>query len=260
MMPNSISFDRAADFYDQTRDLAEPVATHGIPALLSLIAPREVCRILDVGIGTGRIAVPLINLGADVIGIDLSLKMMAKLRQKNPTARIAQADASQLPFPDHTFDAALTTHVLHLIGPWREALHEFKRVIKPGGVYINAWHHHQDRSVSQAIRDDWRERVRARGVNWRRPGAQLPDDVIAELKALGNFEEIQLVQYPTTSTARFELDRIANRVMSDAWQVPAAVYDVTLNETRAWAGREYGDLDRPVVEDRHFIAQVVRFN
>ncbi len=150
--------------------------------------------------------------------------------------------------------------MLHLIGPWREALHEFKRVIKPGGVYINAWHHHQDRSVNQAIRDQWRERVRAHGVDWRRPGAQLPDDVIAALKALGDFEEIQLVQYQTTSTARFELDRIANRVMSDAWQVPDEVYDTTLNETREWAAREFGDLDRPVVEDRHFIAQVVRFD
>ncbi len=99
-MTSSISFDRAADFYDQTRDLAEPVATHGIPALLRLLSPREGGRILDVGIGTGRIAVPLMNLGADVVGIDLSLKMMAKLRQKNPAVRIAQADASLLPFPD----------------------------------------------------------------------------------------------------------------------------------------------------------------
>ena len=92
------------------------------------------------------------------------------------------------------------------------------------------------------------------------PARSLPDDVIAALKALGNFEEIQLVQYVTTSTARFELDRIANRVMSDAWQVPDEVYDITLNETREWAAREFGDLDRPVSEDRHFIAQVVRFD
>lgn len=255
---NSVSFDRAADFYDQTRDLAEPVASHSLPALLDLISPHG--RILDIGIGTGRIAVPLINLGADVIGVDLSLKMMAKLRQKQPAVRIAQADAAQLPFPAHAFDAALTTHVLHLIGPWREALHEFKRVIKPGGVYINAWHHHEDRSVNQAVRDVWRERVRAHGVEWRRPGAQLPDEVIAEMKTLGHFEEIQLVHYQTTSTARFELERIASRVMSEAWQVPEDIYTVTLDETHEWALREYGDLDRPVNEDRHFIAQVMRFD
>lgn len=259
-MTNSISFDRAADFYDQTRDLAEPVATRGLPALLKLLAPGATGRLLDVGIGTGRIAGPLLDRGADVIGIDLSLKMMAKLRAKKPAVRIAQADASRLPFADHTFDAALTTHVLHLIGPWRAALREFKRVIKPGGVYLNAWHHHQDRSVGQALRDEWHARLRARGVDGRRPGAQQPDEIIAELKTLGDFEEIELVRYPTTSTARFELERIASRVMSDAWQVPEEIYDVTLNETRDWAAREYGDLDRLVVEDRRFIAQIVRFN
>ncbi len=254
---NSVSFDRAADYYDQTRDLAEPVAAHGIPALLNLLSPHG--RILDVGIGTGRIAVPLMTLGADVIGVDLSLKMMAKLRQKTPAVRIAQADAAQLPFAANTFDAVLTTHVLHLIGPWREALREFKRIIKPGGVYLNAWHHHHDRSVNQAVRDAWRERVRAYGVDWRRPGAQLPEEMIAELKTLGHFEEIQLVQYQTTSTAAFELERIASRVMSEAWQVPDDIYARTLAETRDWALREFGDLDRPIVEDRHFIAQVVRF-
>ena len=256
---NSISFDRAADYYDQTRDLAEPVATHGLPALLQLLSPRAGSRILDVGIGTGRIAVPMMKLGADVTGIDLSLKMMTKLRQKSPAVRIAQADAARLPFADRTFDAALTTHVLHLIGPWRAALHEIKRVIKPGGVYVNAWHHHHDRSVNQAVRDAWRERVRAHGVEWRRPDAQLPEDMFAELKTLGHFEEIQLVQYQTTSTAAFELERIANRVMSEAWQVPDDIYARTLAETREWALREFGDLERPVVEDRHFIAQVVRF-
>jgi hypothetical protein len=77
---------------------------------------------------------------------------------------------------------------------------------------------------------------------------------------LGHFEEIELVRYDATSTARFELDRIASRVMSEAWQVPDEIYDATLNETRAWAERTYGDLDQPVVEERHFIAQVVRFN
>jgi ubiquinone/menaquinone biosynthesis C-methylase UbiE len=259
-MTNSISFDRAADFYDQTRDLAEAVATHGIPALLKLLSPHEAGRILDVGVGTGRIAVPLIDLGADVIGIDLSLKMMAKLREKQPMARLAQADAARLPFADRTFDAALTAHVLHLIGPWREALHEFKRVIKPGGVYLNVWHRHSAHSVRQAVHDEWRQRAKARGVDWRRPGAQLPDEVIAELKAWGRFEEIELVRYDTTSTARFELERIASRVMSEAWQVPDEIYDATLNETRAWAAREFGDLDQPVTEERHFIVQVVRFS
>ncbi len=256
-MTNSVSFDRAADFYDQTRDLAESVAVEGIPALLKLMPPHA--RLLDVGTGTGRISVPLMKLGTDLIGIDLSLKMMAKQREKVPTVRLAQADAARLPFLDQTFDAALTTHVLHLIGPWREALREIRRVVKPGGVYINAWHHHHDRSVHADIRDHWRNRVRAHGVEWRRPDAAVPEEMIIELQALGDFEEVSLVSYTTSATPRYELDRIAARVMSEAWNVPDEVYGIALQETRDWAEREIGDLDRPRVEQRNFIAQVVRF-
>jgi ubiquinone/menaquinone biosynthesis C-methylase UbiE len=121
----SRSFDRAADYYDQTRELPEPIATRGIPALLQHIAPHG--KILDVGTGTGRISVPLLRLGADVIGIDLSLNMLGKLRQKYPAAQVAQADAARLPFAARRFDAVLTTHVMHLIGPWRESLREYQR-------------------------------------------------------------------------------------------------------------------------------------
>src|SRR5512139_3877247 len=124
MTAPSRSFDRAADYYDQTRELPEPIATYGIPALLQHIAPRG--KLLDVGTGTGRISVPLLRLGADVLGVDLSLNMMAKLREKYPAPRLAQADASRLPFRTQQFDAVLTMHVMHLVAPWREALREYR--------------------------------------------------------------------------------------------------------------------------------------
>jgi len=134
-MSTSRSFDRAANIYDQTRPLLEPIATHGLQAILDIIGPNA--RVLDVGTGTGRISVPLLERGVDLIGCDLSAQMLKRLQEKYPAARIAQADASQLPFPAHRFDAVLTVHVLHLIPPWREALREFRRMLVPGGVYLN---------------------------------------------------------------------------------------------------------------------------
>ena len=71
------------------------------------------------------------------------------------------------------------------------------------------------------IHDYWRSRVKALGVDWTRPGAQLPGEVMLELMALGtSFDEIPLVTYSTSSTPRHELDRIADRLMSDAWFIP----------------------------------------
>src|SRR6185369_6050073 len=101
-MSNSRSFDRAADIYDQTRLLLDPIAKNGIQAILDLIGPNG--RVLDVGTGTGRISVPLLERGVDLIGCDLSARMLRRLQEKLPSARIAQADASLLPFPTAHFD------------------------------------------------------------------------------------------------------------------------------------------------------------
>src|SRR5262245_36888607 len=134
-MNSSRSFDRAAHIYDQTRLLFEPIATHGIQAILDITVPEA--RVLDVGTGTGRISIPLLDRGVDLIGCDLSGKMLRRLQEKLPPARIVQSDASHLPFRTAHFDVVLTVHVLHLIPPWREALREFKRVLKPEGIYLN---------------------------------------------------------------------------------------------------------------------------
>lgn len=257
-MTNSISFDRAASFYDQTRDLPEPVKRIGIPAILDHVKPHG--RILDVGTGTGRISVPMMGLGADVTGIDLSLRMMTRLRAKNSAARLAQADAIRLPFASHTFDAVLTTHVLHLIGAWREALVEFKRVITAGGVLLTAWQHHLDRSAGQALHEYWRSRVEAHGGHWQRPGAQGPSEFSEALQQLASsYEEVELLRYTTTGIPRTELDEIAGRINSDSWAVPDAICEIALKETRDWSAREYGDLDQPYTVEACFMLHVTHF-
>ena len=160
---NSLSFDRAAGIYDQTRPLPEPIAKHGIQAILDLMGAGA--RVLDVGTGTGRISVPLLERGADLIGCDISSKMLMRLQEKFPSARIAQSDASHLPFPAAQFDAVLTVHVMHLISPWREALREFRRVLKPGGAYLNVrtWAT-VGSSVREQMRVFWRGGLKAKVV------------------------------------------------------------------------------------------------
>src|SRR5574341_687347 len=119
-MNTSQSFDRAANVYDQTRPLPKPTATRGIQAIRDITGPEAL--ILDAGTGTGRISIPLLERGARLIGCDLSMKMLRRLHENLSSAQLAQADAALLPFPANSFDAVLTVHVMHLVGPWREAL------------------------------------------------------------------------------------------------------------------------------------------
>src|SRR6202142_203067 len=115
---DSLSFDQAASYYDQTRDLPEPLASGGMQLILDQLqgSAGARARLLEVGTGTGRIGVPLLQRGANLFGCDLSAKMMARQLTKWPSARLAQADATALPYASAAFDGILTIHVLHLIG------------------------------------------------------------------------------------------------------------------------------------------------
>ena len=256
---SSRSFDRAADVYDQARDLPEPIATHGLQAILDQAGSNAL--ILDVGTGTGRISVPLLERGANVIGCDLSAKMMARLREKHPAARLAQADAARLPFASSQFDALLTVHVIHLVGPWREALREFRRVLRPGGAYINTWGGPASASADERIRDYWWSRVEARGIFSRRPGIQSREELLDELRALGAaLAEIDVTRYPNPLAPRKVIEAIADRVYSDTWDIPEDILEATLRELREWAACEYADMDQTVQQERRFILDVACFD
>ncbi len=258
-MNTSISFDNAAGFYDSTRELHAAIATQGIQAILDTAGAGA--RILDVGTGTGRVSVPLLERGADLIGCDLAPKMMAVLRQKRPSARLAQADATRLPFPTGHFDAVTTCHVMHLVGPWREALREYRRVLRPGGAYVNARSEPSgDKSEGDRIRDFWGSRVEAHGASTKRPGVQDPDELRGELTSMGaSVERLEVVRYVSTSSVREVVDRIANRINSDSWVVSEPVFSSALRELQEWAAQEFKNPDATFQEEALFVLDVARF-
>jgi ubiquinone/menaquinone biosynthesis C-methylase UbiE len=258
-MNNSRSFDRAANFYDRTRQLPEPIAKYGIPALIDAIGASS--RVLEVGAGTGRISIPLLERGVDWIGCDLSSPMLKRFQEKFPSPRITQADATLLPFPAKRFDALLTVHVMHLIPPWREVLREFQRVLVPGGVYINVstWAS-VGTSVGDKIREFWRGWLRQRGVDAEHRGARDFNDVQEELRSLGaTLNEVEAVRFPEAFTLREELDRFASRTYSYTWDIPDAVFDESIQALRNWVTQEHGDIDQQITDEVRFVIHVARF-
>lgn len=257
-MNTSYSFDCAAEYYDQTRDLPEPVATAGIQAILAVAGAGA--RFLDVGTGTGRVSVPLLKNGADLFGCDLSLKMMALLRQKLPESRLAQADAAYLPFPAGHFDALLTCHVMHLVGPWRQALQEYRRVLKQGGVYINAHTERVGETIRRQIRQFWEEQVEAMGATSQRPGVREDDDLLAEMSTMGaDLQKIEVVQFSHMITVREVIQRIADRTQSATWYIPDKQFEASIQALWEWAGRQFADLDQEYPETSEFVLDVARF-
>jgi ubiquinone/menaquinone biosynthesis C-methylase UbiE len=258
-MTTSRSFDRAADIYDETRPLLEPIAKQGIQAILDIVAAKR--RLLEVGAGTGRISIPLLQRGLDLVGCDISSKMLRRLHEKFPPARIAQADAALLPFPNAHFDSVLTVHVLHLIPSWREALHEFRRVLVPNGLYLNVrtWVPSEG-TIRQRFRAQWQGWLEAQGINTHPVGVRDQSEFAQEMQSLGaQLTQIEVVRYPLTFTLSEEMERLASRIDSLTWDIPDAIFEASIKELRAWVAQEYDDLDQPREDEARMVIDVARF-
>jgi demethylmenaquinone methyltransferase/2-methoxy-6-polyprenyl-1,4-benzoquinol methylase len=130
-------FDGVAEKYDRTntvlsfgRDRSWRRSTR------AALKPQPGEVVLDLGAGTGVSTQELAKSGAGVIGVDISLGMLAVGRRVRPQVKLVAADALALPFPDKTFDAVTASFVLRNVANTPAALRELARVTKPGGRMV----------------------------------------------------------------------------------------------------------------------------
>ncbi len=108
------------------------IAEHQLSFVLKHIDNPSGSRILDLGAGTGRTALPLSRLGASVLAADASEKMLSIIQEKSflqgIPLELAQIDAHTLPFPDRSFDTVITFRLIMHVVNWRQTLSEICRV------------------------------------------------------------------------------------------------------------------------------------
>ncbi len=112
-------FDEWAARYDEKMSTGRGFPFDGYELVLNEIVwladVRSGMAVLDVGIGTGNLAMRFAELGCEVWGIDFSGKMLAKAREKLPGAMLVQADVLGDWPPEVTrrFDRIVSGYVLH---------------------------------------------------------------------------------------------------------------------------------------------------
>lgn len=241
-MSDSIRFDTVADHYDKTRAVSDEAMDRTISLLSSELRDRS--KVLEVGVGTGLLALRLDEAGIPVSGLDLSAPMLAKLVEKAggaPPFPLVLGDATTMPFADGAFGAAYLRWVLHLIPDWRAALAEMARVVRPGGVLL----------VSLGAFDEVATAIRARfseitalstdpvGLMWGNHEA-----LDGELEGLGaRLRVLPAIPEEEEEPLGSFLDAIEEGRWSWTWQVPEDVRRGAVRELRPWAEERFGPLD-----------------
>jgi SAM-dependent methyltransferase len=116
--------------------------------------------LLDVPCGYGRHSIPSAGVGYRVTGVDSSPTLLAEARRRagDRAPTLVEADYRELPFAEHSFDAALnlfTSLGFHGDGEDAKALADIGRVLRPSGRLVIEIMH-RDLAVRGFREQDWR--------------------------------------------------------------------------------------------------------
>ena len=160
------AYRRWAPIYDNTFGR---VSTVGRQHAVEVINKRK-GRVLEVGVGTG-LSLADYSRHLEIVGIDLSPEMLEKAHDRVAEERLThvtglhEMDASDLKFPDGSFDTVVAMYVMTVVPEPERVMRELARVAKPGGEVILVNHFSQEEGVR-----GWMERRMApfaEIIGWR---------------------------------------------------------------------------------------------
>lgn len=260
------SFDaRVAVQYDELRGHPPAVSR----AIGSAVAREAVpgSRLLELGVGTGRIALPVAGAGCEVVGIDLSAEMLAGLaprlrRHAGAAVALVRGDIAALPFRARAFDGVMATHVLHLVPDWKAVLGGLARVLRPGGLILLGRDWVDPASMAGRIRMAFRQAVIAAGFNTAAPagGKPLHDALLglgASPQRIGPAEIVAAEWRAEISPAQV-LEGIRSRDDAESWVLPDEILVPVSRELERFAAEQWPETKTPQTVLRRFVIGTYR--
>lgn len=182
------AYDRLAGVWSQTTDDGPYNGWLERPALRSLVPlPVAGRTVLDAGCGSGAQCAWLLGQGAQVIGVDLSPRMIDEaVRRCGDSGQFLVADlAEPLPVEARSVDGITCSLALHYLADWAVPLRSFATVLRPAGWVVISLDHPGGRPLpgqrggyfdTELVPDTWRKAdVEVTQRFWRRPLAAVVD-------------------------------------------------------------------------------------
>lgn len=251
-------YDTIADIYDQTRWLTESVAEEVADFIVKLVSASAETSFLEPGVGTGLNVLPLVKRGYAVTGIDVSQEMLGQFRQKlhdvPQNLSLICTDASQLPFPDQSFDVVLTVHMVHTVSNWKTFLDDIDRVLRTGGFYLNAqW-------ITPPARMEFERHFRRILSKYEELRESKPvDKVIEEVNVEGYFcsKGYQSTygvakRWTVSNTVKELLNFFKSRAYGLCWRVTDEIFVQVMEEFEAFCAEHYGSLETELSSEAKF--------
>lgn len=176
------AYDRLAPVWSATTDDGPFNGGLERPALRALIPrPLTGLSLLDAGCGSGAQCAWLLDEGADVIGVDLSARMVQAAAERcGGRGRFLVANlAEPLSIPPASIDGITSSLTLHYLHDWRTPLTSFATVLRPGGWVVLSLDHPFGRPLAgqrsgyfdtELVSDTWRKAdIEVTQRFWRRP-------------------------------------------------------------------------------------------
>ncbi|MEV4596255.1 class I SAM-dependent methyltransferase [Amycolatopsis sp. NPDC049253] len=119
--------------------MRDPVVREAWRELLLSLLPKAPASVVDLGCGTGSLAVLLAEAGDGVCGVDLSRRMLALAEEKAAAevrVEFCQGDAADPPCPIKAFDVVLVRHVLWAMPDPAAAVARWVELLRPGGRLV----------------------------------------------------------------------------------------------------------------------------
>jgi len=246
-MAQSVNFDRAVPYYDNTRGFPPGLDAQSAALIAQAADLKDTHTVLEIGIGTGRMALPLSTHVGTVYGADISTGMLGELLAKRTDERVfpTQADAARLPYPANSLDGVLVSHVFHLVADLPGVVAELERVLKPDGVVAHCWSH--DGGALYPLRQAWRQTTDHGGTGDRWQIAQtILDD------SGWTHRTTQTLDYIRQQTPISVIEKFERRIWSSTWHLTDAEHARGLAAMRAYLAANYDDPTAPIAVENTF--------